>query len=73
MKVKWNGGLSSLRSLPGGGPQGGLLGILEFLSQSDDNTSFLCDRDKYKFIDDLSILEIINLLLCGLTSHNAEQ
>ena len=73
MRVKWNGGLSSLRSLPGGGPQGGLLGILEFLSQSDDNTSFLCDRDKYKFIDDLSILEIINLLLCGLTSYNVEQ
>ena len=73
MKVKWNGGLSSLRSLPGGGPQGGLLGILEFLSQSDDNTRFLCDRDKYKFIDDLSILEIINLLLCGLTSYNVEQ
>ena len=73
MKVKWNGGLSSQRRLPGGGPQGGLLGILEFLSQSDDNVSFLSDKDKYKFIDDLSILELINLLLCGLTSYNVEQ
>ena len=62
-----------MRSLPGGGPQGGLLGILEFLSQSDDNVSFLSDKDKYKFIDDLSILELINLLLCGLTSYNVEQ
>ena len=48
-----------------GGPQGGLWGILEYLSQSNDNTNFVCPKKKFKFIDDLSILELINLLSIG--------
>ena len=40
MKVKWNGVTSSSRKLNGGGPQGGLLGILEYLSQTNGNTEF---------------------------------
>ena len=46
------------------------MGILEYLSQTNDNTDFLDDDDKFKFIDDLSILEIINLISQGLASHN---
>ena len=52
MKVKWNGKISTSRALPGGGPQGGTLGILEYKSQSDDNTDFLTEKENYKFIDD---------------------
>ena len=70
MKVKWKGVLSAPRALPGGGPQGGTLGIEEYLSQNNDNTDFLEDDEKYKFIDDLSTLEIINLLSMALASYD---
>ena len=70
MKVKWKGTISSARSLPGGGPQGGTLGIEEYLSQSNNNVDFLDPEEKYKFIDDLSILEIVNLVSIGLASYN---
>ena len=69
MKVKWKGLLSTSRSLPGGGPQGGTLGIEEYLSQNNDNTDFLDQDEKFKFIDDLSTLEILNLISIGLASY----
>ena len=50
MKVKWNKELSTSRDLPGGGPQGGSLGILEYKSQLDDNTDFLDANEKYKYM-----------------------
>ena len=70
MVVKWKGLVSSKRPLPGGGPQGGTLGIEEYLSQNNDNVEFLEKDEKFKFIDDLSIIEIINLLSIGLASYN---
>ena len=70
MQVKWKGLLSKVRALPGGGPQGGTLGIEEYLSQSNGNTDFLEDDEKYKFIDDLSILEILNLISMTLSNYN---
>ena len=70
MTVKWKGLLSKSRPLPGGGPQGGTLGIEEYLSQSNNNVDFLDQDEKYKFIDDLSMLEIINLISIGLSSYN---
>ena len=73
MVVKWNGKTSKIYPLPGGGAQGGQLGQLEYLSQSDDNADFLDQKEKYKFIDDLSTLEIINLIMSGLTSYNFKQ
>ena len=72
MKVKWNGETSSSRVLNGGGPQGGLMGILEYLSQTNDNTESIPVEDRFKFIDDLSILEIINLICLGLSSFNCK-
>ena len=39
MSVKWKGIYSYARHLNGGGPQGGTLGILEYLCQSNDNQS----------------------------------
>ena len=73
MKVKWNGCKSSTQSMNGGGPQGGLLGIIEYLSQNNDCASFLSEDEKYKFIDDLSVLEIINLISVGISSYNCKQ
>ena len=46
------------------------MGILEYLSQTNHNTDFLSDEDKFKFIDDLSFLEILNLISQGLCSYN---
>ena len=70
MRVKWNGVLSSVKSLNGDGPQGALWGILEYLSLSNDNTDYISKNEKFKFIDDLSILEKINLLCIGISSFN---
>ena len=72
MKVKWNGEVSSPRCLNGGGPQGGLMGILEYLSQTNNNADFIPDDERFKFIDDLSTLEIINLISIGLSSYNSK-
>ena len=44
--------------------------MLEYDSQSNDNTDFLAEEDKYKFVDDLSVLEILNLIITGLSSYN---
>ena len=68
MKVKRHNKLSSLRDLSGGGPQGLNLGLHEYDSKSNDNTDFLLPEDKYKFVDDLSMLEIINLIDVVLAS-----
>ena len=72
-KVKWEKKLSSSRSLPGGGPQGGILGMIECKSQSNNNTDDLDEKQKYKYIDDLSILEVINLIMAGISSYNIKQ
>ena len=49
MKVKWNGQFSSERNLNGGGLQGGMMGILEYLSQTNNNADFLPDNERFKF------------------------
>ena len=70
MKVKWKGFTSTFRNLNGGGPQGGTLGIEEYLSQSNDNCNIMSEEDKFKFIDDLSMLELVNLISVGIASYN---
>ena len=70
MKVKWHSRYSSIRRLPGGGPQGCYLGGLEYSSQSNDSARFVSSENRYKFVDDLSLLEVINLLTVGLASYN---
>ena len=70
MRVKWRGQLSSLRYLPGSGPQGSTFGVLEYLSQSNDNSEKVPVDDRYKFMDDLTLLEFISLLDVGLASFN---
>ena len=62
--------ISYFQDLPGGGPQGSSQGLHEYDSQSNNNTDFLLPEEKYKFVDDLSMLEIINLISAGLAHYN---
>ena len=73
MSVKWHGCRSEPRKIKGGGPQGATLGLLEYLSQSNNCADIVSESDRFKFIDDLSILEIINLLTVGISSYNLKQ
>ena len=66
MQVRLEDKLSSTYHLPGGGAQGTLLGVLQFLVQNNDNADCLEEDMRYKFVDDLSILEL--LLFGGLLS-----
>ena len=70
MIVKWKGLLSTVRDLPGGGPQGTITGGLEYKSQTNNNCDFIETIKKYKWVDDLSLLEMINLITVGLSSYN---
>ena len=70
MKVKWHGTFSSVRDMPGGGPQGCYLGQQEYQSQSNDSGGCVDSVDRFKFVDDMSLLEKINMLACGLASYN---
>ena len=72
MSVKWHGHQTQPRKINGGGPQGATLGILEYLSQSNDSADFVSVEDRFKFIDDLTILEIVNLISIGISSYNVK-
>ena len=64
MRVKFNGEVSALFRLIGGGPQGTLTGQTEYLVQSNDNADCIEPDDRFKYIDDLSVLQL--LCLSGL-------
>ena len=70
MTVKWNGVTSSERKLNGGGPQGETFGLWEYLAPSNNSADCVDPQYRFKFVDDLTILEKVNLLLVGLASHN---
>ena len=73
MSVKWHGYYTVPKLVKGGGPQGATLGLLEYLSQSNETSDCVDVADRFKFVDDLSILEIVNLLTVGITSYNLKQ
>ena len=69
MKVNFNGEDSELLSLISGGPQGTLLGQIMYLVQSNENANTVNKEDRFKYIDDLSILDLV--CMAGLlTSYN---
>ena len=70
MVVKWKGIYSTIRRLQGGGPQGGTFGNLEYSCQSNNNAEMIDPDDRFKFVDDLSALEIINLLCTEISSYD---
>ena len=47
-----------------------MLGILEFLSQTNNSADCVGPEERFKFVDDLTVLEIVNLLTVGLCSLN---
>jgi hypothetical protein len=44
--------------------------LWEYLSQSNDNADCVDVEDRFKFVDDLSFLEIIYMLNVGISSYN---
>ena len=70
MIVKWHGLTSSTRDLPGGGPQGCTFGLLEYKSNSNNNVDHVPLHMRFKFVDELSVLEKLSLILIGLSSYN---
>ena len=69
MKVKFNGEESEFMGLIGGGPQGTLIGQLEYLVLSNNNADTVSADDRYKYIDDLTVLQLV--CLSGLlTEYN---
>ena len=69
MSVKFNGQESSLFPLVGGGPQGSWTGQAAYIVSSDDNAECVPEDDRYKYSDDLSILELV-MLANALTEYN---
>ena len=72
MSVKFNQKESTLYKLIGGGPQGSQIGQETYIVASDDNSYHIPERDRYKFCDDLNILELV-MLGEVLTEHNFYQ
>ena len=71
MVVKWNGVMSEERDLIGGTAQGSIFGIWSYLTSSNENAACVPEDCNYKFVDDLTVLEKVNLLVIGLASYNA--
>ena len=46
---------------------------MEYMAQSNHSADCVGVEDRFKFVDDLSILEIVNLLTVGITSFNIRQ
>ena len=72
MRAKCHGQLSEVRDLRGGGPHGSTFGIWEYLSQSNDNSNCVEQQNRFKFVDDLSFIEVIQLLNIGMASYRVK-
>ena len=59
MTVRYNSAWSKWHSLVGGSPQGSWMGQMAYIAASDDAARGLDDQDKFKFCDDLTILELV--------------
>ena len=70
--VKWKGLHSETKDIYGGGPQGGFFEILSYLSQSNDISDMVDPEENFKFVDDLSVLDLLNLLSIGMCCFNAK-
>ena len=69
MQVRFNNVYSDIHKLPGGGPQGTLLGLIEYCVQSNDNADCVQSDMRFKYVDDLTVLELI-LLADFVTEYN---
>ena len=73
LRVKWRSQLSKPRDLPGGGAMGATLGNLEFGSQTNQNADCVPQEDRFKWVDNLTVLEKINLVNISMSSFNFRQ
>lgn len=64
------GGPDTILDTHGGALHGSTFGVLEYLSQSNDNSDNVPVDDRYKFMDDLTLLEFTQLMDVGLASYN---
>ena len=72
MIVKWRGLMSEMKSLPGGAAMGSSLGVYSFMSQSNSIGNTVPVDDRYKFVDDMTIMEKISLVNVGLATYNVK-
>ena len=72
MQVRYNNIYSSTHKLPGGGPQGTLVGLIEYFIQSNDNADCVDADMRYKYVDDLTVLELV-MLTSLLSEYNFKQ
>ena len=70
IRIKWHGKMSKPRKMPGSGAMGSTLGNWEFDAQTNHNADCVPAKNRFKFVDDLSLLEVVNLLNIGLSSMN---
>ena len=70
IKGKWGQQLSTTRQLPGSGAHCSFTGNWEYLSQTNNNADCEPPEDRWKFVDDLSTIEIVNIICVGLASYN---
>ena len=73
MQVKMNQHTSSSYDLIGGGPQGSLIGQLLYIIGSDDVAEEVPEDDKYKYIDDLAVLDAVKNPGDKLEEYNVHQ
>ena len=59
--------------MPGSGAMGSSIRNMEFDSQTNNNADCVPEDNWFKFVNDLSVLKIINHLNIGLASHNMKQ
>ena len=61
MHVKMNQKISTTFDLFGGSPQGSLIGQILYIIGSDDSAEEVPEENKYKYIDDLAVLDPVNI------------
>ena len=54
--------------MKGGGPQGSTNGVISYMSQSNSNADSVPLEDRYKYFDDLTVVEIVNLVNIGIST-----
>ena len=65
-------GKCQISTLNDSGPQGSTIGLFKYLAQSNENADSIDVEEIFKFIEDLTILDIVNLLSIGISSFNTK-
>ena len=68
-----SGKTSDKRNVPGGGPQEAYLGNLEYKAQSNESANSVIEDSRFKFVDDLTVLEKLNFPLVSIASNNNKE